>query len=469
MTDSSAAPIAAFLLGAFLAGGVPAQGEGVASGRDELLFRQNRARQQMEELEDRMFQLSELIRSEAPDNAARLVLALQRSREELIVEEMARVAQLIEAGKLEEADEQQRRVVFRLKELRELILSTELDLLLKLKRLRMMNTGLRALEDLQAEWAGLLAWGETLPEDAGPDAARPLERAMGDLRRQAEHLEPSLRESAPETLAGDKLAEAGASMKQASDRTRAGDMGQALDAQRRADAALAASRKALSQAREELLLDLQKYIRAATTDAFLQILEVQGRMNREIAAFLERQAGGEGRGVAERDFRKWEDQAIEIGDRLKNASQLMEETEYSLALAPAARFFSEYADEVRAHLKERKLSESLLQTGGRLAEDLERSLGVLSEEGKWARRAPPGDLNAFKHIKLLTELGVLRLVQERIRLDTARLSALPGEDSAVARSQGRIARWEASIADVTKRLHARGNSELLRPGDEVDF
>ena len=83
-------------------------------GDDELEFRQERARARLAELEDRMFRLSESIRSAAPDDAARLVLGLSRSREEQLVFEMRALSELIAAGELESVEERQRRVVVRL-------------------------------------------------------------------------------------------------------------------------------------------------------------------------------------------------------------------------------------------------------------------------------------------------------------------------------------------------------------------
>ena len=446
-----------------------AQTEGEPVRKEDLVFRQKRTLQQMEELEDRMFQLAEKIRAETPDHSARLLLALQRSREELIVDEMNEVSKLIEKGSLVEADEQQRKVIFRLKELRELILSTELDLLLKLKRLRQLNDSLRVLEDLRQESTALLKRRAPQAEEERTAFFRNTQRLQSDLMSRLELLDPKLREAAPETVAPDRLDDSVKALK-AANSLLAQSTEEGLETQwQAADTGLRVAHQGVLGAREELLLELQRYIRSAMVDAFLQIIEVQGRVNRQVEEFMERERSGEGRLVSARDFGEWEDRAIEIGDRLKNAGQLMEETEYSLALAPVARFFAEYADEIRGNMRSKRLAGDVLATGQRLVEDLEGAVTILAEEAKWAKRAPPGDIEAFKQIKLLTELNVLRMVQERVRTDTVRLSTLPLSDESVQRNVARAMHWEASISAVTLLLEARGYSKYLKPEDEADF
>ena len=64
------------------------------SDRDTIGFSQQNAASQMNELEDRMFRLSEALRGLEPENASRLRLALKFSREEQILEQMRENAQV---------------------------------------------------------------------------------------------------------------------------------------------------------------------------------------------------------------------------------------------------------------------------------------------------------------------------------------------------------------------------------------
>ena len=79
--------------------------------RESLEFSQRKVRANMQELEERMFRLSTLLRDAQPESAARLVLGLKRSREELIVADMDEARAFIAAGKLEEAAERQRVII----------------------------------------------------------------------------------------------------------------------------------------------------------------------------------------------------------------------------------------------------------------------------------------------------------------------------------------------------------------------
>ena len=65
------------------------------SDRDTIGFSQQNAAAQMNELEDRMFRLSEALRGLEPENASRLRLALKFSREEQILEQMRETNKLL--------------------------------------------------------------------------------------------------------------------------------------------------------------------------------------------------------------------------------------------------------------------------------------------------------------------------------------------------------------------------------------
>ena len=62
-----------------------------------------------------------------------------------------RIRALVAAGKLEEAVERQRVVIVKLEELRRLLLSSDLDLILKLERLRQLTRVRKSLDELEKE------------------------------------------------------------------------------------------------------------------------------------------------------------------------------------------------------------------------------------------------------------------------------------------------------------------------------
>src|SRR5580765_3548191 len=64
------------------------------SDAEQIEFLQKNVQAQMQELQERMFRLAELTKATEPGDSAKLILALRRSREELILEEMKEVMEL---------------------------------------------------------------------------------------------------------------------------------------------------------------------------------------------------------------------------------------------------------------------------------------------------------------------------------------------------------------------------------------
>ena len=58
------------------------------SEEDRIQFTQKDVQAQMQELQDRMFHLADISRETEPDNATRLLLAVRKAREQLIIEQM---------------------------------------------------------------------------------------------------------------------------------------------------------------------------------------------------------------------------------------------------------------------------------------------------------------------------------------------------------------------------------------------
>ena len=105
----------------------------------------------MTELEERMFRLSEAVRSLEPENASRLRLALKFSREELILQQMKETQKLMREAQLSKAETEVRELLAKLEHLRNLLLAEDLDFPMKLARLRQMRESLGQLERIIKE------------------------------------------------------------------------------------------------------------------------------------------------------------------------------------------------------------------------------------------------------------------------------------------------------------------------------
>jgi hypothetical protein len=128
------------------------------SDRDTIGFSQQNAAAQMNELEERMFRLSEALRGLEPENASRLRLALQFSREEQILEQMRETYKFLKDAQLSKAETEVKELIAKLEHLRNLLLAEDLDFQLKLARLRQMRETLGQLERIVSEEKRELGW-----------------------------------------------------------------------------------------------------------------------------------------------------------------------------------------------------------------------------------------------------------------------------------------------------------------------
>ncbi len=134
------------------------------SDRDSIGFTQQNVAAQMTELEERMFRLSEALRSLEPENASRLRLALKFSREELILQQMKETQKLMKEAQLSKAETEVRELLAKLEHLRNLLLAEDLDFQMKLARLRQMRESLGQLERIIKEERRELTWSRRAEE-----------------------------------------------------------------------------------------------------------------------------------------------------------------------------------------------------------------------------------------------------------------------------------------------------------------
>lgn len=133
--------------------------------RDSIGFNQEQVAAQMSELEDRMFRLSEALKTLEPENASRLRLALKFSREELILHQMKQTQQLLAKAALDKAEPEVRQLLAKLEHLRELLLAQDLDFQMKLARLRQMRETMDQLDRIIKEERRELAVSEEAAAD----------------------------------------------------------------------------------------------------------------------------------------------------------------------------------------------------------------------------------------------------------------------------------------------------------------
>jgi len=150
--------------------------------RDEIGFTQENVAAQMNELEERMFRLSEALQNLEPENASRLKLALKFSREELILQQMKETQQLLKNAQLSKAETEVREMLAKLDHLRRLLLAEDLDFQMKLARLRQLRETANQLQRIVGEERRELAWSRKAVEIQA-DSAK-----LADLKAKLEAL-----------------------------------------------------------------------------------------------------------------------------------------------------------------------------------------------------------------------------------------------------------------------------------------
>jgi hypothetical protein len=128
------------------------------SDRDTIGFNQDNVAAQMNELEERMFRLSEALLGLEPENSSRLRLALKFSREEQILDQMRETQKLLKDAQLSKAETEVKELIAKLEHLRTLLLAEDLDFQLKLARLRQMRETLGQLDRIAKEQRRELGW-----------------------------------------------------------------------------------------------------------------------------------------------------------------------------------------------------------------------------------------------------------------------------------------------------------------------
>src|SRR6516165_9945172 len=126
-------------LGASTAWGAPDNKKPDVSENDKLQFTQKEVQALMQELQERMFHLAELTKQAEPDNSTRLLLALRKAREQLIIEQMREVLEQLNKKDMAKATTDTKEVIAKLSELKALLIAADLELQLQLERLRQLQ------------------------------------------------------------------------------------------------------------------------------------------------------------------------------------------------------------------------------------------------------------------------------------------------------------------------------------------
>jgi hypothetical protein len=438
---------------------------GEVTEADRLKFEQQKASAHMRELEERMYRLAETIREMEPDDSARLLLAVQRSRESLIVEQMHDVLTRLNDQNFAVATEQQAEVIKKLNELRDLLLSTNLDFELKLRQLKQVEAAMKKLDALVKEEEALQAESKDIEQQAEAQANKMAGNKMAQqaTRAKTDALKSEVAKINKNTAeASKKIGEGAGKMQDAEGKMGEGEPGDAAGAQGEAAQALKDAKKQLEEEKKRLQEEIQamaaKQIIAQLTD----MLERQEKIRLATEALQPGATSGDREAVL--GVQRLAEPELRLVEQAQITIDLINETGFSVALPPAVKNIQRQMIFVAAELKAGEADSETIGAEKRIESDLKELIDAMQKNDKReseAKKEGGGQCQACggNKNKLLSELKILRLLQVRVNeetraVDAARRDKVARElgDDMVDRI-GTVRDHEAAIADALVRLH----------------
>lgn len=440
-----------------------------ATETDGAKFQNERARQHMLELENRMYRLAELIKESQPEDAQRLIMGVERSREELVVQRMSSVSELIGDLELTDASTKVEEVISELMEIKKLLLTADLDLAIKKEQLRKINEAIKAIEKIEKQEAENQGQSDKLAKEGEPNAQamkgvadaedrnKQATDQLADKVGDINPAEPSL------AAAKEALGKAGKSMGKASkslseSQSPSGASESQSDARKQLDEA----KKELEKAKEKLQKELEKKIREQVLDNLRAILKQQTQIREQLELVSERADQGDARAIVQvRGFAAPEQELIVL---MQDTIELCDLTEFSVAMPPALSAVRDrmvyLVDDYTAGLG----GPTVVASTVRVEEDLKALIEAmeLSNQNQKPKDPPPGgeppaDKNQREMNQMLAELRMMKIMQVAtndnvVRLETTKKSGdLPSSE---------MRRREEMVRDQQERV--REAMEKLR-------
>jgi hypothetical protein len=447
-----------------------ARSERPVTPEEKIKFDQDKAHAHMRELEGRMFRVAELLRQTQPDDSARLLMGVARSREQLIVEEMREAAELVGTLDLTKATAEQKEVIAKLEELKRLLLTNDLDLELKLDQLRKLREAQDALVKLTARERQQLA--QTQPLAAAPKSGQ---NALAGLKnnehrnqRSGEDLEQLIKRLGPHAApAAGAMGGACQSMGGACSGLGGGKPKAAAEDQAKAIEKLNQAALALREAEAQLKKEIESLARQRVIENLNKMIAQQKQVREATRRLVPRVVEKQRQALlAVRQLAPLEET---IAGLCRSSIELVELTQFSVVLPGALGAIEGDMNTVAESLRDGKADDELVATEQKIESDLQALLDALKDAAN-ASSSPSrckgckGDKN-----KLLSEVRMLRWMEGALNKDTrvvdrSKLESKIAAGEAVSRTHD-LGRRQEEIRKITARLHAMTCPHCLEEGD----
>lgn len=444
-----------------------------ATEADGAVFQNDRARQHMLELEERMFKLADMLKESQPDDAQRLIMGVERSRGELVVQRMASVSELIGGLELTEASTKVADIIGELQQIKKLLLSVDLELALKLEQLRKINAAIKELDKIEKQEAQNQAQSDKLAQQGEPNAAamKGVGDAEGRNQESTDRLsdkvgdinpaDPALKH-AQEALKGasGKMGQAGQQLSQNK------SPGEASKSQGEARKKLSEAKKKLEAARDALQKELERKIRSQVLDNLRAMLKQQTQIREQLELVSDLADSGSERAIIQvKALVRPEQELITLAE---DTIDLCELTDFSIAMPAAMSAVRDrmvyLADDYGAGRGGAKVVAATVQ----VEEDLKALIDAMelsnqNQEPKDGKPQQPREQEERELNQMLAELRMLRIMQVAtnenvVRLEGARQDGdLPPTD--LRKREEMVRDQQERVRDAMGKLRERANKQ----------
>lgn len=415
------------------------QGE-EATEADGAKFQNERARQHMLELEQRMFRLAEMLKESQPEDSQRLKMGVERSREGLLVQRMSSVSELIGGLELNEASTKIDDVINELQAIKKLLLTADLDAAIKQEQLRKIKQAIKDIEAIEAQEAENQGQSDKLAE--GGDPSKAAMKGLGEAEERNQEATDRVSDKVGDINPADPslgeaqkaLGEASKSMGEASKQlSQEGSPSGASESQSDARKKLDDAKKKLEEARDKLQKELEKKIRGLVVDNLKAMLKQQTQIREQLEIVSDLADQGDARAIVQvRSFAAPEQEIITLAEETIELTELVE---FSVALPPALSAVRDrmiyLMDDYSAGLG----GPAVVGSTVKVEKDLEALIDAMEmsnqnqdpQEPKDPQEQNPREQEEREINQILAELRMLRIMQVAtnenvVRLEQARQS-----------------------------------------------
>jgi hypothetical protein len=435
--------------------------------QEEIQFEQDKAQAHMRELEQRMFRLAELIREAQPEDAARLVLGVEKARENLIADRMAEASKLLTSLNLNQASGEQKEIIAELEELKRLLLSTDIDLQLKLEQLKKLKEARAKLEALIKKEQQQLDDTLTLNKDTKKqEDFDPLADSENRNKRLGEDLEQMLKPfgasaaSAAGAVSGatQNMASAASSLSKREGEPASNEQKEALKKLAKADAEL-------QDLQQNLEKELEAFVRQRVMETLAQMIVDQKQVRSTTEKLAPRVPEGRRETIlAVKRLSESEEKIIQLGEE---ALSLCELVEFSLTFPSALQSVMDQMELVTTDLHGGRANDDVITREKQIEDDLQELLNALKQASRPSNKQSSGQCqNCGQNLnKLLAEVKMLRWMEISLNKETKSLEKeVAGKsktDPAVVERIAPLSQKQIRIQAITQKLHDQTCQECL--------